>query len=277
MKIYKRFLLLLSIFILSPSIIYASEEIQNYDFRNDTINNSNDYEEINELGKEILQELYEIDNINIYNNAERELDISDATKVLVYKSEEFIALLNNDNIMEDIRTNTNYCWKIPIEDTDKVVYSVVYLNADNKWSFYTASSELENGKNQVEYIFEKEKIADIFSKNEIKIQQVFAVTVSEIGLDCLIIDSGTEVFIIPYAARPDFLEIINGQIYSPREMYEKINNYITDLSYEYTNEVGGGIGYNEKSNQYMYIVVVVGILVVVGCVKLCFVKKSKNK
>ena len=60
-------------------------------------------------------------------------------------------------------------------------------------------------------------------------------------------------------------------------MYEKINNYITDLSYEYTNEVGGGIGYNEKSNQYMYIVVVVGILVVVGCVKLCFVKKSKNK
>ena len=276
MKIYKRFLLLLSIFILSPSIIYASEEIQNYDFRNDTINNSNDYEEIDELGKEILQELYEINNINIYNNAEQELDISDATKVLVYKSEEFIALLKDDNIMEGIKRNTNYCWKIPIEDTDKVVYSVVYLNADNEWSFYTASSELENGKNQVEYIFEKEKIADIFSKNEIKIQQVFAVTVSEIGLDCLIIDSGTEVFIIPYAARPDFLEIINGQIYSPREMYEKINNYITELSYEYTNEVGGGIGYNEKSNQYMYIVVVVGLLGVVGCVKLCFVKKSKN-
>ena len=276
MKIHKCFLLLLSIFILSPSIIYASEEIQNYDFRNDTINNSNDYEEINELGKEILQELNEINNINIYNNAEQELDISDATKVLVYKSEEFIALLNDDNIMEGIRTNTNYCWKIPIEDTDKVVYSVVYLNADNEWSFYTASSELENGKNQVEYIFEKEKIADIFSKNEIKIQQVFAVTVSEIGLDCLIIDSGTEVFIIPYAARPDFLEIINGQIYSPKEMYEKINNYITELSYEYTNEVGGGIGYNEKSNQYMYIVAVVGLLGVVGCVKLCFVKKNKS-
>ena len=228
------------------------------------------------MGKEILQELYEINNINIYNNVEQELDISDATKVLVYKSEEFIALLKDDNIMEGIKRNTNYCWKIPIEDTDKVVYSVVYLNADNEWSFYTASSELENGKYQVEYIFEKEKIADIFSKNEIKIQQVFAVTVSEIGLDCLIIDSGTEVFIIPYGARPDFLEIINGQIYSPREMYEKINNYITDLSYEYTNEVCGGIGYNEKSNQYMYIVVVVGLLGVVGCVKLCFVKKSKN-
>lgn len=67
------------------------------------------------------------------------------------------------------------------------------------------------------------------------------------------VDSGTEVLIIPYAARPDFLEITNGQIYSPKEMYEKIDNYITALSYEYTNEAGGGVGYSEKSNSYIYI------------------------
>ena len=253
MRSYKCILLLLGMLILSPCIVYASDESQNYDYRNDTINNSDDYEEVNGLGKVILQELYEINDINICNDTEQALDVSGATKVLVYKSEDFLALLKDNNMMESVKNHTNYCWKIPIDDTNEVVYTVVYFNSNNEWSYYTASSNLENGKNQVEYIFEKEKIADVFVQNEIKIQQVFAVTVSEIGLDCLMVDSGTEVLIIPYAARPDFLEITNGQIYSPKEMYEKIDNYITALSYEYTNEAGGGVGYSEKSNSYIYI------------------------
>lgn len=278
MKKCRCFLLMLSVFFLFPCMVYASEESDNYDYRNETIQKSEDYDGISELTDDIIQELYEINGIDTYDNGETAIDISNATKVFAYNSENFLALLKDNHMVEKIQNHTNYCWKIPIDDTDGVVYTVAYLNANNEWSYYTASSDFADGKNQVQYIFEKDKISEILSENQIQSQQLFAVTVSEIGLDCLIADAGTEVFVIPYAARPDFLDIINGQVYSQKEIYEKVNTYMTELSYDYTGDEGGGVGYSDSSYLYVWYglgLTVLGVIVYL-VLRYFFIRKNKS-
>lgn len=110
----------LSVFFLFPCMVYASEESNNYDYRNENIQKSEDYEGISELTDDIIQELYEINDIDTYDNGETAIDISNAAKVFAYNSEN-----------------------------------------------------------------------------------------------------------IPYAARPDFLNLVNGQVYSQKEIYEKVNTYMT--------------------------------------------------
>ena len=44
MKKYRYFLLMLSVFFLFPCMVYASEESNNYDYRNETIQKSEDYD-----------------------------------------------------------------------------------------------------------------------------------------------------------------------------------------------------------------------------------------
>lgn len=274
MKNYVVLLMTVCVVLLYPFIVFASSTDENYDFREDKLENSGDYNNVCELKDGILQAL-ESGNAVVLQVDEMDIDVSNAVKVLRYNSEEVLPLLKQEDIIGCLQQNMDYCWKIPVEDRGEqgIDYAVAYTNMQGEWSYYTASAETEIGKNQVGYIFDTTQVTESLSRNNIEPKQLYAITVSEISMDCIIVDTEGEPYIIPYAARPDFFNLTNGQIYTLDEIYEKIDGYLAEVSYDFTGEEGGGAGGNDSMSPIIYVVI---SLLIVGAVFLIISKLLRN-
>ena len=240
-KYYGLFLSILFCYVFSFSVSASNTNFL-YDFRNETLTDFTEYDDISALQDDILDSLY----TNLYDSnssikSNTKIDFTNATKVYVYTPQELLALLNSDNIVDNISRTSNYCWKIPVANkSDGVDYAVAYTNSSGNWTYYTASTT-EFGKNEVLYIIDPDNINDTLLKNKIEyIQQLYALTISEMSMDLLVIDTGAETFAIPYASRPDFLNLENGKAYSTTDMYEILNTYFSEQTSLSDWPSGGG-------------------------------------
>ena len=67
---------------------------------------------------------------------------------------------------------------------------MAYTDASGNWTYYTASTT-ELGKNEVLYIIDPDNINNTLSENNIKyVQQMYALTISDMGMDMLIFPEG---------------------------------------------------------------------------------------
>lgn len=252
------FLTLLFCYMFSFTVSASSIDID-YDFRDETLQDSAEYDDISSLQDNILDYLYMDSNASTYSTeSTTEIDFTNASKVFVYTPQELLTLLNSNNIVDNIQKNPNYCWKIPVANRDDGVdYAVAYTDASGNWTYYTASTT-ELGKNEVLYIIDPDNINNTLSENNIKyVQQMYALTISDMGMDMLIVDTGTKLFVIPYASRPDFFNLENGKAYSTTDMYEIINTYLSQQTSYVEQPSGGGAGIIENdSNLFTYVVII---------------------
>lgn len=232
-----------------------------YDFRNETLSDSTEFSDISLLQDDILDSLYTNSSDSASSTKNNiKIDFSEATKVFVYTPQQFLSLLDSNVIVDSILQNPNYCWKIPVSiRTDGIDYAVAYMNPSGNWTYYTASTT-ELGKKEVQYIIDPDNIKNTLSQNKIdNIQHLYALTISDLAMDLLIIDTGTETFLIPYASRPEFLNLENGKAYSITDMYEILDTYLSQQTSLSNQPSGGGSG-NPETHFKLSTYVTVGLL-----------------
>ena len=260
--------------ILSAIKVFAQER---YDYREDDICNFEEYEEICGMEKNILGTFSHAEDVGNTKNVSK-LDFSKGVKVLRYDANEFVEQLKSDEIMQYLADYGDYCWRIPVQDRGEngADYAVIYKNNSGKWRYYTTRSENKIGSQQVEYIFNPDLVGQILSENEMIPEQLYAIGISNIGLDCIIVQSQGEVGIIPFASRPEFLEIVNGKVYSPEDMSKKIKAYLDTSSYDFTAEDTSGGGVSTKEKSYDGLILSVGVVCFIGSVIIYKVIKKRK-
>lgn len=249
-------LALIFLFGLLPTTVCASN-VGTYDFRDDEIQSSDDFDAVEKMESAMLQDLGAVSEMTS-RSTPMEIDFSNAVKVLSYTPQEIISVLESETLIASIEQHSEYCWKIPVAySSDGVDYAVAYQNADGDWSYYTASTT-QAGISQVQYLFNPNLVTECLSELD-SVDSVFALTVSEINIDLLVAASGDEIVFIPFASRPDLLTIENGKKYNAAEIRELIQTYVmTEKSaWEAT---GGGAGTTDKNNIHIFGVVLVILL-----------------
>lgn len=257
---WKSLILILCFIVFSP-ITALAVEVENYDYREEEISDFEEYEEICEMENGIL-ETFDTNEYAVFSEKETKLDISSSVKVLTFDVNDFLVQLKSEGFIEYLENYEVYCWRIPVQDRGEkgADYAVAYVNKNGEWAYYTASSDNEIGRQQVEYIFAAEEIEQILSENKIVATKLYALAISNIGLDCIVVEMNGTVGIIPYAARPEFLGLENGKIYSQEEIGQKISNYMEESSYDFTADGingggGGGIEDSDSNSPVVYIVI----------------------
>ena len=250
--------------ILSAVRVFAQES---YDYREDDICNFEEYEEICGMEKNILGTFSSTDDAGITKNVTK-LDISKGVKVLRFDAKDFIEQLKSDAVIQYLADYSDYFWRIPVQDRGEngADYAVAYKNNSGAWKYYTASSENKTGSQQVAYIFDVDLVDRILSEKGIVPEQLYAIGISNIGLDCIVVQSQGAIGIIPFASRPEFLGVDNGKVYSPEEMSQKIKEYLEASSYDFIAEDTSGAGGGAKDKNFDWLFLSVGAVGLIGSV-----------
>ena len=241
-----------------------------HNFRLDNIENSKEYDKIIEFQDDMLSDIYGTDlRYNEYPVSE--IDFTKAVKTYNYTPEDLINNISNGTLLQNIRNNS---WKVPIRlRKDGCDYAVVYKLPNDKFSYYTASTT-NTGMKQVDYIFNQKQIFDLISVQNNEFNNIYALSISNMNMDLIVIDDTNTISFIPFASRDDLLEIDNGKTYKSNEMLEVINKYITSSS---SRELfSGGSSYGAAKNNNMTYVVIWVLLIAIMIHILLKLKKERR-
>ena len=232
----------------------------NYDFRLDNIENSKEYNKIIEFQDDILSDIYGIDlRYNEYSGPE--IDFTKAVKTYNYTPEDLINNISNGTLLQNIRNNDDYSWKVPIGlREDGCDYAVVYKLPNNKFSYYTASTT-KTGMKRVDYIFNQKQNFDLINGQDNEFNNIYALSISNMNMDLIVIDDKNIFSFIPFASRDDLLEIDNCKIYNSNEILEVINKYITSSSSRELFSGGSSSGVS-KNNNMTYVVILILLIAI---------------
>ena len=124
---------------------------------------------------------------------------------------------------------------------------------------------------QVDYIFNQKQNFDLISVQNNEFNNIYALSISNMNMDLIVIDDTNTISFIPFASRDDLLEIDNGKTYKSNEMLEVINKYITLSS---SRELfSGGSSYGVSKNNNMTYVVILVLLIAIMIYILLKLKK----
>ncbi len=239
----KTIFLLICFLLFMPCSVSASSQ-SSYDYRKDNIEDSDEYNDIQELDKK--------------------LDYTKAVKTYNYTPNELLDIISNDTLISSIQSNTNYSWKVPIiTQNDNYDYAIISKRLNGKLSYDTAKTTSDGAK-QVYYIFNKNLISDLLNSYEMNdFHNLYALSISQLNMDLIVIDKQSTVSLIPFASRADLLEINNGSLYTPAKISDLVNKYIEATSN------------NTFSTHFIYIAI--SLVVVVAFIIGTLIIKRKQK
>lgn len=259
---------IISIAVLVILIINSvSLKIYAYDYREDTLESSDDKEEVMGLEQDIIRR----SSGNIYSGSStgNTIDFNSAVKVYLFEADELIALL--DNGVFQIETDRQYVWKIPVLENDKEYrYTVVGRDENGSYGFTNVISPIDVEK-QTPYIFGDIGLESKFSD----IEEACIVSIPMWSVDFILVkDNGMKI--IPYATRPDFFGFTNGMVYSASDMKKLLEDYIGEIGVHAANEGGGAGTLLHYRNRYFYIMGGVSAAIVMILITV-FIKMKKRE
>lgn len=239
-----------------------------YDYREDTLENSDDKEAVTGLEEDIIKR--SSGNTYSISSVGNTIDFNSAVKVYLFDADELIAFL--DNSVFQIEADRQYVWKIPVLENDREYrYTVVGHDENGSYGFTNVISPTDVEK-QTPYIFGDIGLESKFSN----IEETYVVSIPMWSVDFVLVkDNGMSI--IPYATRPDFFGFTNGTVYSPSDMKNFLEEYISEMGTHADNEGGGGgagISLHYK-NRYFY--AMGGVSVVVLMISITVLIKMKKK
>lgn len=242
-----------------------------YDYREDTLENSDDKEEVMGLEEDIIRR----SSGNTYSTLSigNTIDFNSAVKVYLFNADEFIEFLENS--VFQIETDRQYVWKIPVfENGMEYRYTVVGHDESGSYGFTNVISSADV-ENQTPYIFDDIGLESKFSN----IEETYVVSIPMWSVDFVLVkDNGMSV--IPYATRPDFLGFTNGTVYSSSDMKNIIEDYISKTGTHADNAGGGGgegISLHYKNRYYYVIGGMSTVALMISIIFLIRIKKRERK
>ena len=247
----------------------------NYDYRLDNIENSKEYKDIIEFQDDILSDIYG-NAVGSGENSVSEIDFTRAVKTYNYTLEALLNNISNGTLLQNIRNNDNYSWKVPVGlREDGGDHAVIYKLPDDKFSYYTVSAS-KTGMKQVYYIFNPRQTSDLIDEENKEFNNIYALSISNMSMDLIVIDSKDAISFIPFASRDDLLEIENGKIYTSNEMSDVVNKYIKASS---TGTIfsGGSASETSKNNKIIYVMISLLFAAIILYTLINFKKRRVNK
>ena len=241
-----------------------------YDYREDTLENSDDKETVMGLEEDIIRRssgnTYSISSVGAIST----IDFSSAVKVYLFDEDELLAFIERG--VFQIEADRQYVWKIPIfENDEEYRYTIVGHDENGSYGFTNVISPIDVEK-QVPYIFGDIGLESRFSN----IEETYVVSIPAWNVDFVFVkDNGMNI--IPYATRPDFFGFTNGAVYSPSDMKAFLEECISDIGTHADNE-GGGSGVSislHYKNRVFY--AMGGVSVVVLMISLIVLIKMKRR
>lgn len=114
----------------------------------------------------------------------------------------------------------------------------------------------------VEYIFDPNMISNILSNYGINGQSIIPISVQTIHSDFIqVVDKSGQSYFISFSARPDFLKLENGQIYSSEEVRTALQNLMDELNSSY--ELAGGISLSTFISFALSVAGISGLIVII--------------
>lgn len=167
-----------------------------------------------------------------------EIDFSKAVKTYPYTPEDLVNQLENETMLSDLQSKKVYSWKVPVAArSDGYDYAVIDKHPDGSLSYSTVNTGREGAK-QVDYLFNPNLISDVMAKEGIdQVNNLYVLSVSKMNMDLLVMNLQGGLVFIPFASRPDLMEMDNGLVYTSAEMMELIQKMETSSS---GDALGGG-------------------------------------
>lgn len=192
--------------------------------------------------------------------------LSNAVGVYMYSPEDIINLLSGSVTQDTFIDESKKIWRIPmgINTLGNYVYSNVTLMRDSD----TQPVTIENipDSSNVEYIFDPNMISNILSNYGINGQSIIPISIQTIHSDFIqVVDESGQSHFISFSARPDFLKLENGQIYTSDEIRTALQDLMDSLNSGNEIITGGGSGSRSSSGSLIYLllsVVSVSILII---------------
>ncbi len=243
-----------------------------YDYREDTLENSDDKEAVTGLAEDIIERssgntYYSISSVG------NSIDFASAVKVYLFDADELIAFLNNG--VFQIEAGRQYVWKIPVLENDKEYrYTVVGRDENGSYGFTNVISPIDVEK-QTPYIFGDIGLESKFSN----IEETCVVSVPMWGVDFVLVKDES-MNIIPYATRPDFFGFTNGMVYSTSDMKKLLEEYISKVGVHADNEGGGnggGVSLHYKNRHFYALGGVSAVILTISIAVLIKMKKGKER
>lgn len=186
---------------------------------------------------------------------------SNAVAVYMYYPDDIINLLSESVTQDTFIDESKKVWRIPmgINSSGNYVYSNVTLVKD---SVQPVTIENMPDCSNVEYIFDPNMISNILSNYGINGQSIIPISVQTIHSDFIqVVDKSGQSYFISFSARPDFLKLENGQIYSSEEVRTALQNLMDELNSSY--ELAGGISLSTFISFALSVAGISGLIVII--------------
>ncbi len=201
------------------------------------------YEELNKTDvlnyeKDLLRQMKSLLEENKNKDVLNSINFENTVKV--FKVEKLESIRDIENAVN----NDSYYYRVPLLVDSGYIYSTLQINK-NKVESYDTSMIFDKSLNQVAYLFETSIVDKIVEENKLDYTDIVVFTIPSIKTDFLFVKKGEKTLVIPFASRPDFLDVENGKVYEFEDFSELVNNLLKDISESDNNlksKSGGGIG-----------------------------------
>ena len=117
----------------------------------------------------------------------------------------------------------DYAWTVPLEETDEnYEYAVVRKLEDGEFGSSVITT-LDKTTSSVAYIFHPEMLDEELA--DYQVDSIITVAIGDINTHVVIANTTEGLLYIPFSDRPEFLDIINGKIYSGSDFLSILEVY----------------------------------------------------
>ena len=252
----KKFALALSTLLL---LIWLSAPLASaYDYRTDSLYNEQYFSSVSALEKNALDTITSKDftSLDAFTTETQatSLDYASAVRVYTFKPTEFMDALSS-GFTSVLNSHNNFVWKIPVvSQNDSYAFVIIDAKDDKNLSYSTFFGDKDACDDiPLSYIYSAESVDTLLSSRNF--DSVYITSIPTWNIDFVTMISGNAVEFIPYAARPDFVGIKNGSIYSSDELTRILKSYSASTHF-YLDISGSGAAASPYSAVFTCVAIV---------------------
>ncbi|HIS67750.1 MAG TPA: hypothetical protein IAA58_00075 [Candidatus Gallacutalibacter stercoravium] len=243
--------LMIALFIFSLCSITTLAETT-YDYRQDTLANSEDYAEVaalDELLKGHLSVLDQVENNAVAKvqgvpEAQPELPYQNAVKEIPLTYTELITALNNDTLQSVLANAQCYSWIFPVMEGNG--YRCAFADKDENGAFHVNALRCDvTANSRYEFAVQPQVVQQALQSAGIEEPEYMEVVAChDINASFIYVADGQQQYLIPFTGRSDLLGLNTKQVYPIEQAKAVLQNLEIAQS-----GVGGGIGVADANAQ----------------------------
>lgn len=225
-------MMMLSLFIIPTSA---------YVFTDDPISDPNEYRLMRKMEAQILNNTTMPANIS---SDAPSLQLDQAVRTYIFTPEEFLSQVQDGTVTRP-GEDASYSWEVPIYfDEETGAYKQTSFGYLSNGSFeYITYSAPSNEYNDRQYLFHPEEtLSLLYSAGISENADIYVFSLSNVSVDFVIAEEDGNFWVVPYASRPDFLDLKNGTVMTLDAFAEKLDAYMNETSGGGPLSGGGGGG-----------------------------------